>query len=87
LFVPFSASSAVGYNSLPAVKEEISDIITVPFPVLYAARFVIATPLNEDDVLYRPFDVEMLLASVVINDPPPPPDWKLLVVRAPPPPE
>jgi hypothetical protein len=63
-------------------------MMTVPFPVLYTLpRFVIATPLNEDDVLYRPFEVEMLLASVVINDPPPPPDWKFVVVRAPPPPE
>ena len=85
--MPFSASRAVGYNSLPEVNEEISDIITVPLPVLYAARFVIATPLNEDDVLYRPFEVEMVFAAVVINDPPPPPEWKFVVVRAPPPPE
>jgi hypothetical protein len=35
---------------------------------------VIATPLNEDDELYAPFEVETVFASAVINEPPPPPD-------------
>jgi len=77
--VPFSASRAVGYTSLPVVKSETRLTETEPSEELKEFRSSMLIPPKVSTPSKVPSEVPTLVAVSMMKLPPPPPEWSLVV--------